>query len=53
MKYLEIYEALRIDGLDHFGAMVEICNAIEEDFYNPDEWVDDICDYIEEKACVR
>ena len=53
MKYLEMYEALRLDGLNHFEAMVEVCNAIEEDFYFPEIWVDSICDYIEENACVR
>lgn len=59
MDYLFIYEALRLDGLNHFEAMVEVCKAIEEDCSEFSDWndvliaVDDWCEFVEENACVR
>ena len=53
-NFVEIYEALRIDGLSHFAAMCHICEAIEEEYAYLDdkdeieEMVNYWCDYVEE-----
>lgn len=47
MKYLEMYEDLRINGFNHFEAMAKVRKAIEGDFYYPDLWIDYFCELIE------